>query len=166
MAETKAPKPLKSWDEVNEVVGNIGEKENQWAGLQAEKDNKLRAIENEYSGMSDIKDEIKFMKERVQNFAESHRGEMEEERKKTLSKGEVYFRKNPASVKLTVLPDVVIKAIRKSKKWAESFLSVKTDIDKSAIKKAFENEKLDAEALAKFGIEIEKTEGFHVKPNP
>lgn len=166
MAEQKAPKPLKSWDEVNELVGEIGEKENQWASLQAEKSGKMAEVEKEYLGISDIKDEINFMKERIKLFAESHRDEMEEQRKKTLSKGEIYFRKNPASVKLHELADVVIKTIRKSKKWAESFLAVKTDLDKTAIKKAFENEKIDADALAKFGIEIEKSEGFHVKPNP
>lgn len=174
MAETKAPKPLKSWDEVNNLVGDIGEKENEWATLQAEKDGKLLAIEKEYSGMSDIKDEIKYMKERVQNFAESHRTEMDEQKKKSLSKGEIYFRNNPASVQLIQNPNLkpkellntVIKAIKKSKKWAESFLAVKTDLDKTAIKKAYEDEKIDADALAKFGLEIEQGEGFHIKPNP
>lgn len=161
-----AQKPLKSWDEVNQLVGDIGEKENQWASLQAEKDGKLAEVEKEYIGMSDIKDEIKFMKERIQNFAESHRNEMDEQRKKVLSKGEIYFRKNPASVKLTSLIDVVIKQVKKSAKWAESFLVVKTDLDKSAIKKAFAADKIKADALAKFGIEIEESEGFHVKPNP
>lgn len=174
MAETKAPKPLKSWDEVNTLVGEIGEKENQWASLQAEKDSKLLEIDREYSGMSDIKDEIKFMKERVQNFAESHRNEMEEQKKKSLSKGEIYFRNNPASVKLIEnselkpkeLLNTVIKAIKKSKKWAESFLAVKTDIDKAAIKKAYEDEKIDTDGLAKLGLAIEQGEGFHIKPNP
>ena len=170
MSTEKAPKPLKSWDEVNNLVGEIGEKENQLATLQAEKDEKARALETEYSGMSNVKDEIQYMKERIRLFAESHRNEMKDGKKKELPNGDVYFRSNPSSVKIIDQAakgiDAIIGLLKKSKKWAESFLVTKTDIDKSSIKKAYESGKINDEALAKFGLAVEKSEGFYVKPNP
>lgn len=149
---------LKSWDEVNDALKEIGEAQYEMASIEVElnqKINELKAAAKEAAKPLATKIGVKELM--IQQFVSEHRDELKGKSYK-LAFGTVGFR---LSTKLVLPKDLtaVIKNLRTN--GMMDCLNTKVTIDKEALKKYTESEILNVGASLKkedtFWYETEKT---------
>jgi len=101
----------------------------------------------------------------VEQFVRAHEDELVG-RSRRLTHVTVGFRKRPpAVVKVLETWEAVRDHLLSLGARAKAFLAVKTDVDKNALKKAWSEGKLDADALSELGVGIDNmSEDFFCEP--
>ena len=150
---------LKDWQEVDETLRNIGSLNSKLDQLTGEMNQRITEVQSKFQKTIDeINSEKIGLESNLKLYVESRRDEFAEKKSKELNWGIVSFRlSNPAVKTLKGFTWESVKlVIAKSKKYAEMFLKIKTDIDKNAILASG----LSSQELAKLGVERSQTENF------
>lgn len=130
-----------SWDEVNQAMKNLGEKQIQVEKLEGEQTIKINLIKEAFElKAGDIKSQIKEIEENILLFAEANKAEFLKDRTKKLTFGNISFR---ITESLTIKNIASTVAALKNLKLTE-YLRMKAEPDKEALKG------LDDSTLVKF----------------
>ena len=119
-------------------------------------------LQNKYTSVIDRYNSEKIGLERdIQLFCESQKDVFTEQRSRTLNYGTVGFRLGNGALKTLkgITWEAAKSLIKSSKKWRDSFLRIKEDIDKQAILSAG----LKKEELAKIGLYVHQDDGFYLE---
>lgn len=166
MAKTKPQTDQKTtfsnWSEVDSALKAIAVITTKINKEEADWNKELLKLKNKYTSLLDRYNAEKIGLERdIQLFCESQKDIFADTRSRTLNYGIVGFRLGNGALK--TLKGITWEAskalIKASKKFRDSFLRVKEDIDKQAILSA----DLKKEELAKIGLYVHQEDSFYLE---
>jgi len=147
---------LHSWNEVNKLLKELGEKQIKAENLEGEQTIKINEIKAAYDLKGgELKAEIKAIEENIELFCEANKEEFLTERTKKMTFGFISYRLTESLTIKNV--KATIAAIKKLDLM--SYLRVKEEPDKEALKG------LDDSTLVKLGINRKKIDKINIEPN-
>lgn len=148
---------MKSWDDVDNALKQIGEIECRQSLINAEISKKINDAKAQYEPtLQELNDQKTKLEQQMKTFAESNRVDFGKAKEKKLTFGSVNFR---SSTKLNIKDQAKTLEILKTKRKLKAYIKVKEEIDAAGLKK------LDAATLAEIGATLEPTETFGYKVN-
>ena len=158
--QTQQVTTIKDWGEADNTLKYIGIIEQKIKILSGKMNEQITKIQEQYSPeISKFEQEKLGLERDLQLYCESKRDEFDEKKTRELSFGSVSFRLSTPSLKQMkgYTWESIKNIISKSKKYADKFLRIKTDIDKNAILQT----ELSEKELASIGCMIEQKENFY-----
>ena len=161
---------IRSWSDVDYYISEIREKEVEVVKLQRQYDDGVLKLQKKYiDHQTTLKDELEFTKGKIQDFCDNNRKDMDDQKKKVLSNGEVYYRDLPLKIKLmdNVNEGSVIQRLKGlGQSIFKKYVSIKYSVSLTAIKKDLNELSVDEKFINEVGLQSETGENFNVKANP
>lgn len=157
---------LKSWDDVNEVLRKIAEKQS-FIEAKVSKYNEAEAKRRKaLDGLvNPVKADIGDMEEDLRLFCEDNRDEFKKKKSKELANGVVGFRVGtPKAKTLKGFTWKAVLEVLKRSVFKEDYIRLKEDVDKQQMIMDFSTQKIDSEALASVGVQVVQDETFGYEP--
>lgn len=152
----KKESSLKSWDEVDESLKNLGKLKIEKTRLEGELTTKINELKEQYTAKcSEISYDIKNIEKEITRFCEEHKETFINKRSKKLNFGLIAYRLTE-KVKISCI-SATIKALKALN--LDFCLRVKEEIDKEEVKT------LDTSILTKIGVKIEKEDKLSIEPS-
>jgi phage host-nuclease inhibitor protein Gam len=157
--QTEQSTTLKSWEEVDSTLKAIAvikakvmKEESDWNDERLKLQNKYQPLLDKFNA------EVIGLERDVQLFCEDNKSMFDVNRSRTLNYGEVGFRKGTGALKTLkgFTWEAVKQVVKKSKKYASTFIRTKEDLDKQAILSSG----VKKEELAKLGVYIHQEDAF------
>lgn len=153
---------LNSWDEVNEVLRQIAEKQSyvdQVVARYNEAEAKRRKALDE--AVNPIKNEIANLENEIRLFCEENKDEFEKRKSREMANGVVGFRLGtPKAKSLKGFTWKAVLEIIKRTPFKKQYIRIKEDVNKEQIIQDFTTKKVDAETLRSLGVEVVQDETF------
>lgn len=175
-----AQEPLQTWEDVDNALNLISQKSSVCAALTAlyNKEEQKRR-EKAVAEIQPIQKEIEELEQKIKDFSIQNRADFGDAKTKELNHGTVSFRFGTPAV--TAMKNFAIKSalelIKRSAKYCGLFVRVKEELNKeqvlqsaalyenAAIKGNAPDDAISPETLAKFGLQVTKSEGFYYDLN-
>lgn len=161
---------IKTWSDVDYYIAEIRSKETEVIQLQRQYDDGVLKLQKKFiDHQTTLKDEIEFTKGKMKDFCDANRSDMVDQRKKSLSNGEVYYRALPIKIKLMegITELTVIKKLKDmGMKFYKKYITIKPSLSLESIKKDVKELSIDEAFLNEIGMRTETGENFNVKANP
>ena len=147
---------LKTWEEVDNAMKELGELQIKKEKLEGEQTLKINQIKDEtLQKAAGLDERISKLKKEIERFAEEHRADFSQKRSKNLNFGKIFFRYTESiSAKCIATAISALKALN-----LDSFIRVKEELDKDQLKT------LDAKTLARCGITLKQVDKITIEPD-
>lgn len=158
--QTEQTSTLKSWDEVDKTLKAVAVIKAKVMAQEAEWNEERIKLQNKYQPALDRNNaEIIGLERDIQLYCEEKKNLFDETRSRKLNFGTVGYRLGTGALKTLkgFTWEAVKNVVKKSKKYASTFIRVKEDLDKQAIL----GSGLKKEELAKLGVYVHQEDSFY-----
>lgn len=163
LADIPQPLPIRSYEDADQTLLKIADCETQLQRAEAEMNEQIQKIRDEYEINTHGVRAIKASHEKeLERFCILNKVDFEKSRSRELVHGKVGFRNTPPKVALLNRKykwDTVLELLAKVR-FGKDFIRTKDEINKEQVLAAYAAKEIDDQKLASVGMKVDQTEEF------
>jgi phage host-nuclease inhibitor protein Gam len=166
MPDIPQPKPVRTYEDADQTLLEIADCETQLQRAEAEMNEQIQKIRDEYEQNTHVVRAIKSsLEQEVERYCILNKTDFEKQRSKDLVHGTLGFRNTPpkvAPLNRKYKWDTVIELLAKVR-FGKDFIRTKEEINKERVLAAYASKEIDDRKLASVGMKVDQSEEFFLK---
>ena len=166
MPDIAQSKPVRTYEDADQTLLEIADCETQLQRAEAEMNEQIQKIRDEYEQNTHVIRAIKSSLEKeVERFCIMNKMDFEKQRSRDLVHGSLGFRNTPPKVTLLNRKykwDTVLELLAKVR-FGKDFIRTKEEINKEQVLASYASKEIDDRKLASVGMKIDQSEEFFLK---